>query len=150
MSPSPSKTHQRISIKLTTLLQMLVEQNRLGEVYAAPFDVVLSEHDVFQPDILFVSKERTSIVRENGVFGAPDVAVEILSPATAERDRTVKAKQYARAGVKELWLVDPAERTIEVLGNGPSGFRREGLFSRGETARSAAFPSLEFRVDEVF
>jgi len=98
VSPSPNASHQRIVKKLARIFGRLLEDAGLGEIFVAPFDVVLSDTDVVQPDILFISKERASIVKERAVFGAPDLAVEVLSPATAERDRTVKAKLYARAG----------------------------------------------------
>jgi Uma2 family endonuclease len=150
MSPSPNASHQRIVKKLARIFGRLLEDASLGEIFVAPFDVVLSDTNVVQPDILFISKERASIVKERAVFGAPDLAVEVLSPATAERDRTVKAKLYARAGVRELWLVDPGSKTIEVLQSGAAGFERKGLAKAGETAQSATLPALRVRLADVF
>ena len=147
MSPSPSKRHQRIVRRLLVLLSEFVERRKLGEVFVSPYDVVISNTDVVQPDLLFISAERSDVARERAVQGAPDLVVEVLSSSTAERDRTVKTKLYARAGVRELWLVDPDAKTLEVLVNTPTGFRRESLFSAGQTARSPMFPGLTFEVD---
>ena len=91
-------------------------------MYIAPFDVVLSDTDVVQPDILFVSNERMGIVTEDNIQGAPDLVIEILSPSTAERDRTFKRSLYARHGVREYWLVDPDARSVEVLVLGEGHF----------------------------
>ena len=149
MSPSPTERHQQAAGNLYEVFARFVRERRLGRVLIAPFDVILSETDVVQPDILFVSKDRAEIIRENGVFGAPDLVIEVLSPATAQRDRTVKAKLYARAGVKELWLVDPDGRTIEVLSNGPGGFQPVSLARIGELASSPILPGLEVVVNQV-
>ena len=150
MSPSPTTVHQGIVKKLTRILGRILEDSGAGEVFVAPCDVILSETDVVQPDVFFVSAERSTIVKEKGVFGAPSLVIEVLSPATAERDRTVKAKLYARAGVKELWLVDPDSKTIEVLQLGAAGFERKALATAGETAQSTTLPALRVRLADVF
>ena len=94
----------------------------MGEVYVAPFDVVLSDTDVVQPDVLFVSKRRSDIITPDNIRGAPDLVVEILSPATAERDRTIKLDLYAQHGVQEYWIVDPDAKSITVLVRGGERF----------------------------
>ena len=104
--PSPRTGHQKTLLKLGVRLVAFVEERRLGEVYVAPFDVVLADTDVVQPDILFISNERAGIVTEDNVQGAPDLVIEILSPSTAERDRTFKRSLYAHHGVREFWIVD--------------------------------------------
>jgi Uma2 family endonuclease len=119
-------------------------------MFHAPTDVVLSEYDVVQPDILVVLSERRAILAKNYVAGAPDLVVEVLSPSTETRDRTAKAKRYATFGVREMWLVDPDRKTIEVLVHTPEGFRREALYGEADTARSAILPGLEFPVAPVF
>ncbi len=150
MTPSPTTYHQRISRNLEFLLHRHVREKGIGEVLYAPCDVVLSETDVVQPDLLFVSRERAGIIGEKCVSGAPDLVVEVLSEATAERDRTVKAKLYARAGVRELWIVDPSERSIALLANTPEGFLRKAFFSSSETLRSPLLPGLEIPLVEIF
>ncbi len=149
-SPSPSERHQRLLLELALLVAAFVKKHGLGSVYVAPFDVLLSETDVVQPDLLFVSAARSSRIEERAVRGAPDLVAEILSPATADRDRTVKAKLYARAGVRELWLLDPDARTFEVLVTTQSGFQREALFAPGQVARSSILHDLEIDVAKLF
>ncbi len=154
MTPAPQTYHQLILRNLEYLLHGFVSSRSLGEIYFAPCDVVLSDFDVVQPDLLFVSAERRSIIGESAIVGAPDLVVEILSPSTATRDRVLKPKLYARAGVQELWLVDPAERSIEVLRNSPGGFRRYAEYALGEEGRdilrSPMFPELRIPLREIF
>ena len=114
MSPSPKEIHQHISGILYLAIGAFVRERSLGKVYFAPFDVVLSDTNVVQPDLLFVSNERAGIITQDNVQGAPDLVVEILSPATAERDRTLKLDLYAQYGVKEYWIVDPDAETSTV------------------------------------
>ncbi|MBX2819393.1 MAG: Uma2 family endonuclease, partial [Rhodothermaceae bacterium] len=103
MSPSPVERHQRIFTHLIIRLGRFAEESGLGRLYGAPFDVILSDHNVVQPDLLFVSKERLSIITEKNVQGAPDLVVEILSPSTADYDRGVKRRFYAAHGSREFW-----------------------------------------------
>ncbi len=111
MSPAPTARHQRIVREIVLILAEFVRRHDLGEVMVSPFDVILSETDVVQPDILFVTKDRASIIREKGAFGAPDLVIEILSPATANRDRTVKAKLYAGSFERPGWLPTNLDRS---------------------------------------
>lgn len=152
MVPSPKEYHQRISRNLGFILHGFVKQHDLGFIYYAPFDVILDEYTVFQPDILFVSKERSEIIVEEGIRGAPDLVIEILSEATAERDRTYKKTLYARYGVKEYWLVDPATKTIEVLELHEQGFERIALcfLEKGAVLESPLLAGLSIDVAEVF
>ena len=114
MAPSPNTFHQRLVSRLFRLLDGFVQSRDLGEVFVAPFDVVMAEDNTAQPDLLFIAKENAGIVK-NWVFGAPDLVVEILSPSSIRRDRYDKQAQYARFGVKEYWIVDPANRSLEIL-----------------------------------
>ena len=114
MVAAPNEPHQRISKRLEFPL-MLAERRGLGVVYDAPFDVVLSEYDVVQPDLLFVLKENEHIITRANVQGAPDLVVEILSPSTSRRDWNEKRDLYAKYGVGELWIADPDARIIWVM-----------------------------------
>jgi Uma2 family endonuclease len=150
MTPAPTPYHQLVSRNLEFLLHRHVREHGLGEVIYAPCDVVLSKTDVLQPDILFVAADRRSIIGEKYISGPPDLVVEVLSPATADRDTEVKTKIYARFGVKEMWIADPDAKTVAVLTNSGEGFRREGLFRQGELLRSPLLPALTIPLDEIF
>jgi len=150
MAPSPVEYHQRISGNLQFLLQKFVRQRNLGFIYDAPFDVVLSEENVVQPDILFVSRERSSIITAENIKGAPDLVIEIVSPATEYRDREIKRKLYAKYGVKEYWLVDPDKQTIEVMELSEGGFRTREVYRKGEMVQSATLVGLSFDPGEIF
>jgi len=148
--PSPTTYHQRILRRLGYLLTEYVEEHHLGEVFFAPYDVVLSEEIVLQPDILFISKERVELITKDNLRGAPDLVIEILSEATAERDRTYKRALYARYGVREYWLVDPETRTIEVLRLGPKGFEHYRTWREGEDLHSPLLEGLVVPLEKVF
>ena len=110
--PSPSQPHQDSSLEIATEIKLLIRRTGIGSVFVAPFDVVLSDTDVVQPDVVFVSRERENIITHGNIQGAPDLVVEVLSPSTAHRDRTFKRALYARHGVREFWLVDTDAHTI--------------------------------------
>ena len=94
----------------------------------------LDHENVLQPDILFISKERRSIIGEKNIQGAPDLVIEILSEATAYRDLVKKKKLYERFGVKEYWIVDPQEKTIEIYAPEGKAFVRIKTFSENDTS----------------
>jgi len=147
--PSPTWRHQNISSRLFFCLKAFVEAEDLGYVAYAPLDVVLGG-DVVQPDILFISHKRASIIQEDEIRGGPDLVVEILSPTTAQRDRTYKRTLYARHGVKEFSLVDPDSQTVEVLALGKRAYRRTGLYGKVDVLRSPLLAGLGISLTEVF
>lgn len=114
MTPAPSYRHQALVWELGSRVRTFVRANVLGDVVGGPVDVYLSELDVFQPDLLFVSRARLDRIADDGVHGAPDLVVEVLSPSTRHLDLGAKRKTYARHGVIEYWVVDPAAQTITV------------------------------------
>jgi Uma2 family endonuclease len=114
VTPAPGRRHQRIVTDLVTLLNAYVREHDLGEVFAAPFDVLFAEGDYMEPDLLFVSKDRLGILSDRGVEGSPDLVVEVTSPSTADRDRGPKLERYRHYGVGEYWIVDPESRLVEV------------------------------------
>ena len=136
MAAAPLIAHQYILIKLAAKVETFVDERNLGTVYCAPFDVVLSDTNVVQPDLLFVSNERAQIITRENIQGAPDLVVEILSPATAERDRSVKFELYAQHDVQEYWIVDPDARTITVFLLNEGEFEEVDTYSEGETLTS--------------
>ena len=150
LSEAPTRNHQGSQVNIGSPLYVFVRSNGLGVVYFAPRDVVFSDTDVVQPDLMFISNERLHIDTERAVRGSPDLVVEILSPSTAERDRTFKRALYARHGVKEYWLVDPAARTIAVLLNTGDGFEAVGTHGESDTLVSPTLPGFRLNVDDVF
>ncbi|MCE2539414.1 MAG: Uma2 family endonuclease [Acidobacteria bacterium] len=150
MTPAPGEIHQRVSILLGWRLIQFVTENGLGRVYVAPFDVVLSDTDVVQPDLLFVSNERAHVITPANVQGAPDLVVEILSPSTAERDLTFKRRLYARHGVSEYWIVDTTARSVTVLLLREAGFEVAGEYGAGETLTSPTLRGFTLRIDDLF
>ena len=150
MSPAPNRYHQDISRNLEFLLLKYLEKRPIGKLYHPPFDVYLTQFNVFQPDILFVTKERLSILTEAGAEGAPTLVIEILSPRTAILDKEAKRKVYAREGVEELWILDPTTKTLAVfrLQNDPA--EPEAVYGLRQTFGSQCFPGLKLRVREIF
>ena len=150
MVPSPGWSHQTILKRLFRILDDYVTSHRLGEARFAPLDVVLSDEDVVQPDILFISKEHSHIITERNVQGAPDLLIEILSPSTAERDWGLKRKLYAKYGVKEYWIVDPENKSVEVMTLREKGFETARVYKMGDLLNSPLLKELFFNLEEIF
>ena len=149
--PSPNVAHQRTSMRLASRMAPFVEERDLGIVLAAPMDVVLSDHDTVEPDLLFISNERMGIITRLNIQGAPDLVVEIHSPSTAQRDLTAKRELYARHGVKEYWPINPVARTVTVLLLDDGGnYVEAGVYKEGDTVTSPTLEGFSFRVDEIF
>ena len=148
--PVPGERHQSISILLGSKLFQFVSENSLGRIYLAPFDVVLSDVDVVQPDLLFVSNERNHIITPANIQGAPDLVVEILSPSTAERDKTFKRALYANHGVNEYWMVDTTAKDITILLLGERGYEVVGTYSEEETLTSPTLQGFTLNIGDLF
>jgi len=154
MTPAPNTYHQRISKRLEKEL-LILEERGAGEVLYAPTDVYFSETETYQPDILFITKERLAIIGEQRIEGAPDLIMEILSPSTAYYDLKAKMRVYENSGVREYWVIDPMEKSIEIYQN------KEGSFLLAEKAvlesksgkgsvSSRLFSSLKIDLKAVF
>ena len=151
LTPAPNLRHQRLQLRLGTRLAQFIEEQGLGELFFAPCDVVLSDTDVVQPDLLFVSNDRRHLLLGGAnVLGAPDLVVEILSPSTAGRDRTLKRALYVKHGVKEYWLVDPVAETVAILRPRGGVLVAAHTFGRNETLRSPLLAGFELDLDAVF
>ena len=114
MTPAPATYHQAVSMRLGVKMANFVAEKDGGMVFFAPVDVYLGEKETYQPDIIFIAQARLHIIEPARVSGAPDLVVEILSPSTAYYDLKDKFKAYAKYGVKEYWIVDPHEKSVEV------------------------------------
>ncbi|MBA2449155.1 MAG: Uma2 family endonuclease [Chloroflexi bacterium] len=151
VSPPPILVHQNASGVLYFYLVQHVRQWRLGgKVYAAPVGVVLDDENGLQPDLVYISRERAGILAERGIEGAPDLVVEILSPSTRGRDRGIKMRRYAAAGVSYYWVVDPRTRTLEEYLLVEQGYELVGSHGPGSIFRPALFPGLEIPIDDLW
>lgn len=153
MVPAPTTRHQRVLRRLLGIIDRHVTAMELGEIFVAPVDVILGQGDareVAQPDIVFIAEARRELIKLHGIEGAPDLAVEILSPGTEGRDRGYKLKMYARYGVREYWIVDPEAQTVDVYLSRLDDFAP--VVSRGATdvLTSALFPELSIPLQEIF
>lgn len=148
--PSPGTAHQRAFLQLARRMADFGESRQLGVVYIAPFDLILSDHDTLQPDILFVAADRQHIITARACEGAPDLVVEVLSPSTSRRDLVLKRERYARFGVREYWLVDPVARSIEVLTLQEGVFQSQGIYAGDLSPVSAVLPGFAFRAEAIF
>jgi Uma2 family endonuclease len=121
VTPAPGGLHQRIVTELTVALEIHNREHGLGRVIVGPIDVLFGEGDYLEPDLVFVRRERLGILRERGIEGAPDLVVEVASPSTAKRDRTLKRDRYIHFGVPEYWIVDAGagEVLVHRLGADP-------------------------------
>lgn len=150
MSPSPNWRHQKISNRIEFAIQLYLQNNAIGELFHAPLDVILTETNVYQPDVLFFKNSRKGILGERFIEGAPDFVVEILSESTARLDRDLKRKVYAREGVKELWFVDPEQKRIEIFNFSASVSQPTHIHSGEAKFTSVTFPGLTFSCAEIF
>jgi Uma2 family endonuclease len=153
VTPSPYAKHQTIVLALGSVLRAHVRPRQLGRIFIAPFDVVFSDFDVVEPDVLFVSQARQAdVLTAAHVRGAPDLVVEIGSPSTRKRDETIKRHLYERFGVAEYWVVDPDLDAIKVYRLASGRFERVAELSleRDDVLTSPLFPGLELRLADIF
>lgn len=147
--PAPTYNHQSCSSELILILGTYVKARGLGEVLHAPFDVILSEDVVFQPDLLFVQQSRLHLIRQKGLFGAPDLAIEILSPGTRRIDEGRKKELYLEHGCRELWIVDTDAKTVARHISGGSDWDVT-VFNHHERLKSYVIYGLQVPLSEAF
>lgn len=152
VTPSPSTKHQRILGNLHSTFWNFLKQHKIGEVFVAPYDVVLSDLDVVEPDLLFVSSGRSSIITEKNLQGPPDLVVEILSDGTRKTDEIIKRKLYERHGISEYWIVDPELETVKVYRMTDQGYTRAAELDRegNDTLSTPLLPGFQLNLSEVF
>lgn len=150
MAPAPNMEHQSIQAELAWHFKAFTRERGLGRVFNAPTDVMLSEHNTVQPDLVFVSRERERIITYANIQGAPDLVVEILSPSTARRDWRDKFDLYQGHGVRECWLVDPVSRTVWVFLLADGIFVEVDRYGENDTLTSPMLEGLEINLAEVF
>jgi Uma2 family endonuclease len=153
VTPSPNPRHQRILGSLYLEIGNHLKAHPIGEVFFAPLDVVMSNVDVVEPDLLYMSRERAAeVLVPEHVRGVPELVVEIASKSTRKRDATIKRALYERAGVSEYWVVDPETDVVRVYRNGADGFSRPIELRRdaGDTLTTELLPGLAIPLDVIF
>jgi len=148
MSPSPNIYHQEIVLNLGTHLSYYVKNKKLGRVFVAPVDVIFSDYDVCVPDLIFVSNENLSIIKEENIQGAPDLLIEVLSPTSEKRDKEIKFKRYAYFGVKDYWIVNPKQQSIEIYDLANS--QLVAVVPANQVLNSPLFPDINLELKKIF
>ena len=147
---SPNEEHQFASVKLVSLMYPYADERDLGWVFHAPFDIVFSDTEVVQPDVMFISKEREDIRSGANIQGAPDLVVEILSPSSVSRDWNYKRELYAKYGVKEYWIADPVHKMVSVMLLKDGVLELAGAYVEGDSVTSTALEGFSVGVGEIF
>lgn len=153
VTPTPIRKHQAIVINLIGLMWSYLQQHPVGRVYGAPFDVIFSNYDVVEPDLIYISNARAQQIETSPwVKGAPDLVVEIGSPSTRRRDETIKRRLYERFGVCEYWIVDPEIDVIKVLRRVNERYERvaELLLENDDLLTTPLLPGLEMTLAKIF
>ncbi|PRR75075.1 Uma2 family endonuclease [Neomoorella humiferrea] len=150
MTPAPGIYHQIILMRLIEKLLFFLAGKDLGILFTAPVDVFLEEKETYQPDIIFIAKDRLHIIETTKIKGAPDLVMEILSPSTGYYDLKKKARVYARCGVKEYWIVDPEDKSIEVFQQKEGNFVLVHHVEETGQAKSILLKGFAVEVKEIF
>ncbi|HKY19632.1 MAG TPA: Uma2 family endonuclease [Vicinamibacterales bacterium] len=153
VTPTPIRKHQAIVTNLSGLIWSYLQQHPIGRVYGAPLDVILSNHDVVEPDLLYISNDRAQRLEPSPwVKGAPDLTVEVGSPSTRRRDETIKKRIYERFGVQEYWIVDPDIDSIKVFRRINDRYERvaELFLENDDVLTTPLLPGLELKLAKIF
>jgi Uma2 family endonuclease len=149
MAPAPDTWHQNWVGSLFEILRAHARKGKTGRVFVSPVDVVLDDENTVQPDLVYVAKEKDSIIQRRAIFGAPDLLVELVSPSSVRRDRYDKKDLYTRFGVREYWIGDPANRSLEILTLEAGQYTLLCAAEEKGRLRSLVLPGLEFDLAEV-
>ncbi len=147
---APNTQHQVVSGKLYRIFSDFIEKRKLGEILYAPVDVFFDEYNTPQPDLLFVSKKRKEIITQEGIQGAPDLIIEILSPSTMKHDRGDKMKLYKKYQVREYWIVDPKNQSIEVYHHQNDDYELTSFAVEKGEITSSVLKGFMLEVKQVF
>jgi len=153
VTPSPNTKHQTVSSNLHLLIASWLEANPVGRVFYAPYDVVFSQFDIVEPDLLYLSNERAAeVITPQNVRGTPEIVVEIASAGTRHRDETVKRRLYERSGVSEYWVVDPEVDVLRIYRRSGESFDRPIELSReaNDILITPLLDGLELPLSRIF
>jgi Uma2 family endonuclease len=145
MTPAPNTEHQRTSKSFFRILEANAGN---GEVFYSPIDLYCDNENVFQPDLLYISERNKKIISERGIEGAPDLIIEIISPSNSFIDRYTKKTAYFKFGVLEYWIVDPANKTLEIYHDDTD---KPYLYLAGEgIVKSKVLKTMSFNLETIF
>lgn len=150
VTAAPIPLHQKILLNLAYRLLEHVRKHRLGEVYVAPLDIVFTRSTVLEPDLIFASRDRLSIIGKKNLSGPPDLVVEVLSESTERLDREIKPKQYALYGVPEFWRIDPVGKPVEIFRLREAAYEMAARLSYKDNLESPLFPGLRLPVSSLW
>ncbi|RYG71676.1 Uma2 family endonuclease [Lentibacillus lipolyticus] len=148
MSPSPHPMHQLVSHELSIHLKQSCQDEYV--TLSAPVDVILSDKEVRQPDLVMIHRDRLPIITDKGIEGSPDLVVEILSPSSVKRDRKEKMKIYAAYAIPEYWLVDPKQQTLEQYVLKESRYDLQEVYLEGHNIVSNHIRCVSFSMNDIF
>ena len=152
VAKAPSLKHQELIGRFTTILTNYLDENPIGKIWITP-GVIFDEYNSAIPDLVFIAEERISQVASGiHIVGAPDLAIEIMSPGSenVRRDQVVKRQTYARFGVKEYWIVEPIVEAVEISRLQENVLASVGTFRNADEISSPLLPDLSFTVKDVF
>lgn len=150
VTAAPIPRHQKIAGNLHLILGPYVHEHDCGELYFAPLDVLLSTHDIIQPDLLYITNDHAALLTKTNLHGSPDFVIEILSESTKRRDEGLKLKRYELFGVAEYWIVDPESDRIRVYKRDGKKLRLAQEAVKEDVITSSFFPGLQVRLERVF
>ncbi len=153
VTPAPNTKHQRIVANLGVLLATFAKSHRLGTVLFSPYDVVFSDLDVVEPDLLFVSMSRQHLITDQNIQGAPDLVIEVLSESSRRTDELIKKKLYEKYNVAEYWIVDPVLESVKIYRRSATGGYAKAVEYEPQATdpiSTPLFPGLEVRLPQMF
>jgi Uma2 family endonuclease len=149
-APAPYVDHQDVVGNIWWILSNYCRKRRHGKLIVTPIDVVFSDNDIVQPDIVWISDENMSVLTKKNLQGPPDLAIEVLSQFTSRKDLVIKKKLYGKYKVKEYWAVDRADRRVYLFRLRGRGLREVAILTGRGSFTSALFPGLALRPSEFF
>ncbi len=148
---APSLHHQKASINLASYMNLYVKEKKLGAMFTAPVDVFIDEHNGYQPDICFVSTERSFLIEAGDcIRSTPDLVVEIISPGSVRHDRVDKKDNYEKYAVRELWLIDPLNRSVEIYVMHENAYQTHAFQEKEGVVTSTVLAGFSVDIKDIF
>lgn len=148
VSPAPDLRHQDLVLRLTDQLLAKVDKPGLGKLILSPFDVKLTNTDVYEPDLLVLTRAHRDRLTPSHLEGPPDLAIEVVSPGSARRDRGRKKDRYALFGIREYWIVDPRADLVDQYVLEDGSYRHVGRCT--ETIAVQVLPGVEIDLRQIW